>query len=31
MSLPNVNKTLAALRLSAAVLDVVKEDPQLSD
>jgi ParB family chromosome partitioning protein len=28
MSLPNVNKTLAALRLSAPVLDVVKEDPK---
>lgn len=27
MSLPNVNKTMAALRLSAPVLDVVKEDP----
>jgi ParB family chromosome partitioning protein len=27
MSLPNVNKTLAALRLSPPVLDVVKEDP----
>ena len=28
MSLPNVNKTMAALRLSAAVLDLVKEDPK---
>ncbi len=27
MSLPNVNKTLSALRLSAPVLDFVKEDP----
>ena len=27
MSLPNVNKTIAALRLSAPVLDLVKEDP----
>ena len=26
-SLPNVNKTLAALRLSVDVLDIVKEDP----
>jgi ParB family chromosome partitioning protein len=29
MSLPNVNKTLAALRLSSSVLDVVKEDPKV--
>lgn len=29
MSLPNVNKTLAALRLSSIVLDVVKEDPKV--
>lgn len=28
MSLPNVNKTLAALRLSSTVLDVVMEDPK---
>lgn len=28
MSLPNVNKTMAALRLSAGVLDLVKEDPK---
>ena len=28
MSLPNVNKTMAALRLSAAVLDFIKEDPK---
>lgn len=28
MSLPNVNKTLAALRLSSIVLDVVMEDPK---
>jgi ParB family chromosome partitioning protein len=28
-SLPNVNKTLAALRLSPQVLDVVKEDPKV--
>jgi ParB family chromosome partitioning protein len=28
MSLPNVNKTMAALRLSATVLDLVKEDPK---
>jgi len=27
MSLPNINKTLRVLRLSDAVLDVVKEDP----
>jgi len=28
MSLPNVNKTMAALRLSVAVLDFIKEDPK---
>lgn len=28
MSLPNVNKTMAALRLSAPVLELVKEDPK---
>ncbi len=28
-SLPNVNKTLAALRLSPQVLDIVKEDPKV--
>lgn len=28
MSLPNVNKTMAALRLSPTVLDFVKEDPK---
>jgi len=28
MSLPNVNKTMAALRLSTAVLDLIKEDPK---
>lgn len=29
MSLPNVNKTLAALRISPAVLDLVAEDPSV--
>lgn len=28
MSLPNVNKTMAALRLSSTVLDFIKEDPK---
>ena len=28
MSLPNVNKTMAALRLSSQLLDLVKEDPK---
>lgn len=28
MSLPNVNKTMAALRLSTQLLDLVKEDPK---
>ena len=28
MSLPNVNKTMAALRLSTVILDFIKEDPK---